>query len=57
MEKRVIKTWEYKFNGYTRRIRLFEDGVEHYYEIYPGKKEEYMDSFRDSLNRFLLEIP
>ena len=52
MEKRVIKTWEYKFNGYTRRVRLLEEGVEHYYEIVPGRKEEYLASFRDSLNRY-----
>ena len=52
MEKRVIKTWEYKFNGYARRVRLLEDGVEHYYEIFPGRKEEYLASFQDSLNRY-----
>jgi hypothetical protein len=31
---------------------LLEEGVEHYYEIFPGRKEEYLASFQDSLNRY-----
>ena len=39
--------------GYTHKIRLLEEEVEHYYEIVPGeKRKELFVSFRDSLNRY-----
>lgn len=52
MEKRAIKTWEYKHNGYKRRVRLYKDGVELYYQIYVGKTEQNLLSFQDCLNRY-----